>query len=166
VTLLLNAFIITYLFAAWCWRLPHGTTARTIVEPLLPWLRWAGLEQGWSMFTPDPPQASHELRAVIKLQSGRALVWEPPPTHAISAWSAFVRFRYREYASTIVSESAAQCRPALIDYLLRKYSFDADPAVEVILTCRRIPVPPPGAKVAAEPPATFILYTHDASKTQ
>jgi hypothetical protein len=160
VTPLIDAFIAAYLIAAWCWRLPPGTIGRALVEPCLPLLRWAGFEQVWAMFAPDPPQANHVLRAVIKLRSGRALVWEPPSVERLSPWAGLLKFRYREYASTILSEAASPCRPALIDYLLRKYSFGQDPPVEVILTCERSPVPGPGQRHAADSSETLVVHAH------
>jgi hypothetical protein len=157
VKLLVDAFIAAYVIGVWCWWLPPRGIARTHLGPVLSVLRWAGFEQVWSMFTPDPPNASHELQAIIRLRSGRIVVWRPAPT-GLSAWAAFVRFRYREYASTILSDAAAPCRPALIDYLLRKYRFDGDPPVEVMLTCLRTPVAAPGQHEAAEVPETLLVH--------
>ena len=163
-TLLIDAFILLYLVVAWSWRLPRQTAGWTIIiEPAAWWLRWAGLEQGWSMFTPDPPQADHHLQVIVRLRSGRAIVWEPPHMHAGSRWNAFVKFRYREYASAIVSDASSACRPALVDYVLRKYDTRGDPAVEVLLVCRRHPIAAPGSAQPPEPSDLLVVHRQTVS---
>lgn len=159
-TAIVDAFIVVYLVAAWCWRLTPGTIGHAIVAPALPILRWGGFEQIWTMFAPDPPQASHALRAVITLRSGRAIVWEPPAVERLPPWAALLEFRYREYASTMLSEAAAPCRPALIEYLLRKYDFGDDPPVQAVLVCERSPVAGPGACDQPRAPETLIVHGH------
>jgi hypothetical protein len=160
VTPIVDAFIAAYLIAAWCWRLRPGTIGHAIVAPAQPVLRWAGLEQIWAMFAPDPPQASHVLRAVITLRSGRAIVWEPPAVERLPPWNALLEFRYREFASTMLSEAAAPCRPALVEYLLRKYDFGGDPPAEVLLVCERAPVAGPGASDTPGAAETFVVHGH------
>jgi len=110
------------------------------------------------MFAPDPPQASHVLRAVITLRSGRAIVWEPPAMQGLPAWRALRAFRYREYASTMLSEAAAPCRPALVEYLLRKYDFGDDPPRHAFLVCERAPAAGPRAGDRPAPAETLVVH--------
>lgn len=157
--MLVDAFIVAYLVVAWCWWLPSETLGHRLIQPFAGWLIWAGFEQSWSMFTPDPPQADHDLQAVIRRHSGRGVSWEPPSMREQSRWRAFVTFRYREYVSSILTEEAESCQPALIDYLLRKYDLDGDPPVEVVLLCRRSPVPGPGSDRPSGAPDIFVVYS-------
>ncbi|MEO8678212.1 MAG: hypothetical protein ABI665_04145 [Vicinamibacterales bacterium] len=155
-----DAFILAYLVVAWCWRLPAETPGHRLIQPIADWLVWAGLDQSWSMFTPDPPQAEHDLQAVIRRRSGSGVLWEPPSMRELSRWQAFLAFRYREYASSILTEEEEACQPALIDYLLRKYDLADDPPVEVVLWGRRTPVAGPGSAIAPGPPDNFVVHTH------
>ena len=64
--LIIDLFIIAYLFVAWAWRQPAGTFGRVATEPLITFLRWSGFGQDWSMFTPDPPVAGADVEIIIK----------------------------------------------------------------------------------------------------
>lgn len=147
----IDGFILLYLLMAWCWRHPPGAFGRVVTEPLAGLLQWLGLTQHWTMFSPDPALVNAELEIVIKRKSGAALSWAPPRLHALSGWEAFRGFRYRAYANTMMAAWATPGRPTLAHYLLRKYDFGDDPAVEVVYTCVERPIVPPGG--TAPPPA-------------
>ena len=154
-----NAFILLYLFVTWAWRHPPGTFGRVATEPVVHIVRWLGLGQHWSMFTPNPASVGADLQVIVKRKSGAAIVWEPPRLDAVSRWRAFRLFRYRTYANAIMSTWAESSRATLADYLLRKYDFGDDPAVEIVYTWLERPVPAPGEAVAADPPRRVTFFT-------
>jgi hypothetical protein len=142
--LVIDLFIVVYLFVAWAWRQPAGTFGRVATEPLVTFLRWSGFGQDWSMFTPDPPVAGADVQIIVKRASGSAILWEPPSMAALSRWSAFRNFRYRTYANALLSTWAKDtARPAVADYLLRKYDYGNDRPIELIYTWIEQPVAPP-----------------------
>ena len=156
---IIDIFIVVYLFVAWSWRQPAGTFGRVATEPLVTFLRWSGFGQDWSMFTPDPPVSGADVQIIIKRASGSAIVWEPPRMTALSRWGAFRNFRYRTYANAILSTWAADtARPAVADYLLRKYQFGSDRPVEILYTWIEQPIAPPGETEAA-PQARSIFHS-------
>ena len=150
--LIIDLFIIAYLFVAWAWRQPAGTFGRVATEPLITFLRWSGFGQDWSMFTPDPPVAGADVEIIIKRASGSAIRWQLPRMIALSRWGAFRNFRYRTYANAILSNwAAATVRPAVADYVLRKYEYGDDHPIEILYTWIAQPVAPPGDTAAAAP---------------
>ncbi len=156
---IINVFIAVYLFVAWAWRHPVGTVGRLATEPLVRVVRWLGLGQDWSMFTPNPAFTGADLQVIVKRRSGAALVWEPPHTEDLSGWGAFRFFRYRAYANAMMSSWAAGSRASLAEYLLRKYDFGDDPPVEVVYTWIEQPIAPPGAADASGAPVRSVFYT-------
>lgn len=157
--MIIDAFVAVYLALAVYWNLPAASPGPRWIQPMADWLRWVGLDQRWMMFTPDPPQADRDVQAVIRRRSGRGVSWEPAPMRDLSRWRAFVAFRYREFATTLLEEDAAPCRPALVDYLLRRYDLDDDPPVEVVVVCRSVPVPGPGSDAQPDPPESYIVHS-------
>ncbi len=167
VRIIIDAFIVAYLLVAWCWRAEEGTFSGRLVGPIRPLVDWLGLGQSWSMFTPDPALQGCDLQVIVKRRSGGALVWEPPRMDTLSRWSAFRRFRYRGFANSLMSDRAGDCKPALAEYLLRKYDFGDDPAVEIVFTLIDRPIVPPGSTEPAEAATQSVFYTfvvpgHDA----
>lgn len=161
VTILINIFIAAYLIIAWAWHLPATTFLSALVRPLLPLIEWCGLWQDWSMFAPDPPTSRRDLQVFLTLQSGDAILWEPPRVETLSRWRAFVRFRYQEYASTLLCRSERAGRAALAEYLLRKYDLEGRPPLAVVFTYTHSPIPNPGEAAAAVAPTqvVFDIYT-------
>ena len=157
--LAIDLFIAVYLFVAWAWRHPAGTFGRVATEPLVHFVRWMGLGQDWSMFTPDPAVSGADLQVIVKLRSGAAVVWEPPHLHALTAWGAFRFFRYRAYSNAMMSTWAADGRGTLADYLLRKYDFGDDAPVEVVYTWIERPIAPPGAAGDAPAPVRSVFHS-------
>jgi hypothetical protein len=156
----INAFIVFYLLTAWCWGLPAGTFCRSLIGPLSPLIRWLGLNQSWGMFAPDPCAVERDLQVIIKLQSGGALVWEPPRMATLSRAQAFLKFRHREYVTALLTEWGAPCRSALAKYLLRKYDFrDARP-IEIVFARTAKPIGPPWQECPPVEPVTRIIFTH------
>ena len=82
---LIDAFIVAYLFVAWGWRHSVGTFGRIATEPFAGIVRWLGIGQDWSMFTPNPASYGVRLQIIIKRRSGAAIVWEPPRLEVGSA---------------------------------------------------------------------------------
>lgn len=156
--ILIDAFIVVYLFLAWAWRQPHGTLGHAATEPIARFVQWIGLAQDWSMFTPDPPFTGADLQVIVKLESGAAILWEPPRMEALSRRGAFRFFRYRAYANAMMSSWAIAGQPTLADYLVRKYESNGDRPVEVVYTWIERPIAPPGETVAP-PPARSIFLT-------
>ena len=156
---LTNVFIVAFLVAAWCWRAGEGTFAHAIVRPIRPLIDWLGLGQDWSMFTPDPALSGNDLQVIITRRSGKSIVWEPPRMDELSPWNAFRTFRYRGFANSLMSDRVGDAKPALADYLLRKYDFADDPAIAIVFTVIDRPIAAPGQLVPAEPPAQSVFYT-------
>jgi hypothetical protein len=159
VRIITDAFIVAYLVIAWCWRAGEGTFSHRLVRPIRPLVDWLGLGQNWSMFTPDPALSGADLQVIVKRRSGGALVWEPPRMDTLSPWRAFRSFRYRGFANSLMSDRSGDCKPALAEYLLRKYDFGDDPAVEIVFTLIDRPIAAPGSAEAAGPPTQSVLDT-------
>lgn len=156
---LIDGFIVVYLFVAWFWRHPLGSFGRVATEPLAVVVRWLGLGQNWSMFTPNPARSGADLEIIVKRHSGAAVRWEPPQMDELSALGAFRFFRYRAYANAMMSSWAVASRATLAHYLLRKYDLGDDPAVEVIYTWIERPIAPPGETAPAAAPVRAVFFT-------
>lgn len=154
----IDLFIACYLFVAWFWRHPEGSFGRVATEPLVPLVRWLGLGQNWSMFTPNPAQSGADLEIIIRRRSGAAVQWQPPRMQDLSAFGAFRHFRYRAYANAMMASWALPARSTLAHYLIRKYDFGDDPAVEVVYTWLERPIAPPGGTALDAPPIRAVFH--------
>jgi len=156
--LLINVFIGLFLFLAWAWRHPVGTLGRVATEPFVAVVRWLGIGQNWSMFTPNPAEVGAELEVIVRRRSGAAIAWQPPRMHAQSTWGAFRLFRYRAYANAMMSTWASDARSTLADYVLRKYDFGDDPPVEVVYTVIEQAIAPPGGAPPTQGPVRSVFH--------
>jgi hypothetical protein len=154
----IDLFIAAYLFVAWCWRHPPGTAGHTLTAPLAGFVRWIGLGQNWSMFSPNPATASADLEVIIRRQSGAALVWTPPRLETLSRWRAFLWFRHRAHANAIMSGWAVAGRDTLASYLLRRHEFGDDPPAEVLYCWVERPMPAPGVSDPPPPPVRTVFH--------
>ena len=85
----------------------------------------------------------------------------------LSPWNAFRAFRYRGFANSLMSDRAGDAKPALAAYLLRKYDFGDDPAVEIVFTAIDRPIAAPGEPAPDGQPTQSVFYIfvvpgHDA----
>src|SRR5687767_15400819 len=74
------------------------------------WLSWRpqiaadalGLWQGqWAMFTPEPDDENHRLRAVIEYRDGHRVEWYSPNWSTQSSWRRFTGHRESEYYDAV-----------------------------------------------------------------
>jgi hypothetical protein len=166
-TLFSDLFILAYLLVGLLWHLSSVGRWSRVLHPLGSLVRWLGFEQHWGMFAPDPPTSDCELAVMLELDSGGALLWEPPRLHSLSRWDAFLGFRYRSYEHDILyDEESPAGRAALAEYLLRKYEFGSDrpPAVALVYFDR--PLPAPGLAHPGAPATRGVFYRYRRSQEE
>jgi hypothetical protein len=158
-TAIIDLFVLAYVLLALFWHLPGWSLWRRVLGPLDPIVRWAGFEQYWGMFAPDPATSDRDLQVILELPSGAGLLWEPPRLHELSRWRAFREFRYRSYEHALLyDEPSPECHAALAEYLLRKHESSRPVAVVFAYVDR--PIPAPGGDHRGPPPTRGVFYTY------
>jgi len=151
---LVNSLVGLYLLIVTTQHFP-GESCRSVLLNewrVWPWVTYLGLQQSWKMFAPEVPRALRKLQAILVTAEGETIVWEPPDFAALSCWQGFVHDHYRKYIEQVLTnEQRAYHRPALCEYLVRKYGEQGKKVVKVeLVNCIRS-IPPFGT--TAEPPA-------------
>ena len=71
----LSAFIGMALFIV-LWAVPDSAVKSTIGPALVPVARAAGLDQGWNMFSPNPPRVVSEIETYVVFNDGQRRMWQ------------------------------------------------------------------------------------------
>lgn len=101
------------------------------------WLSWrprivadaTGLWQApWGMFTPEPDDENHRLRATIEYHDGRRVEWQSPTWADESHWQRFTGHRRAEYIDNIRTPYYAPALPGMAAWLARTHRTNFEEA--------------------------------------
>ena len=129
--LLINAFIVVYLFFAWCWDFPDNAPEKKLVNWLVKPVAWLGLYHGWKMFSPDPMSDNRHLQMEFTFEDGTSTLADYPECHKMSVWKAFSFVKARKWEERIFEDQHNQVRPGYAEYLCRQPEY-ADRKVKKI----------------------------------
>ena len=161
---LVNAFVSFHLVAVAAWLAPAGWWPRDRAVGLVePYLRAIGLAQRWAMFAPNPPRANPKIRASLRFADGTERAWPIPPIEGRGHLERSQKWRYRRWAWDLVLRDQPRAWADAAWWAVATYGMDpANPAVSVAVTCRMVPIPPPGSPPgAADPGQERIMAAFD-----
>jgi hypothetical protein len=123
-----------------------------------PPLRSVGLEQGWSMFAPDPIAARVELDAELRLADGRTVLWHPPAPGALVQERGY---RWAQWTRAVASDDHSELWAPAARWIARTASPGGARPVSVTLRRRFARLTPPGASDRRLRWSEFDFYTLD-----
>ena len=137
------------------WNLPPSELARK-TQPVFQRLMFgAGLDQNWSVFAPDPPQAEVDLQARIVYDDGTERTWEVPTGSA--ALGAYWDYRWLKWGEFVSAGIDARLWLPTAEWIARQEQSAGRRPVSVTLVRAIVPLPIGGR---AEP-TSVDFYVHD-----
>lgn len=151
---LVNTFLVFHLVAVAAWLAPAGWWPRDqLVVRVGPYLRALGLAQRWAMFAPNPPRANPKIAASLRFADGSERTWQLPPLEGSGHLVRSQKWRYRRWAWDLVLRDQPGAWADAARWAVLTHGMDpANPAVAVAVTCRLVPIPPPGSPPGAAGP--------------
>lgn len=140
--ILINLFIILYLFVAWCWDLPETSLEYRLVNKFRRVILWLGLYHCWKMFGPDPARADRHLQASVLLKDGSTANWTEPLLAKMGLFKALLYGRHRKWKFNLLSESNKHLMNSYANYLSER-DFGGQVRSMTFFDTRLF-VPPPG----------------------
>jgi hypothetical protein len=158
----ITAFIVLALAGAVIMNVPDSEWRARILRTARPVLNAIGLEQSWSMFSPDPRSFALDLRARITYADGGTAEWRVPRggtglgDRTLGAYRAYHWQKWMEWAR---SDARAELWEPTARWVARRYARAGRVPVRVVLVRRFYDIPEPGAE---RPPwREFAYYTYE-----
>ncbi|MBX9878120.1 MAG: hypothetical protein K2Y22_06630 [Candidatus Obscuribacterales bacterium] len=155
----LSTFILAHIIGLTAYCLPSSFARDALVSPLLPYIRFCGLDQSWTVFAPNPPKCSTYLSADVEFADGTSKEWEFPRVEKRTWWEKIPAERYRKWANDNIGDAEqAVAWPDAIRYIARLHNSQSNPPVFITLIKHEIDTPAPGNAQKREE-HTSVIYT-------
>ncbi|HIA50827.1 MAG TPA: hypothetical protein EYN91_01885 [Candidatus Melainabacteria bacterium] len=156
--IIISLLIAVYFAFVFIWFLPESVFKSKVFSPMYtPWLYW-GLNQSWSLFSPNIRQMNYYPSAIITFEDGSKALWEPPLMDKLTLVERFKREKFRKWSIDSLPWSRFKDYwPDFARYVGRKYYNPLNKPVSLSLNLRWIEIPSPSQKFfrqAELPPRT------------
>ncbi len=161
----LNAFIVTHIFAILVWSLPTEMKFKVPVNLFFePYFSLTGLWQGWDMFAPNPRNLQIRMDVKVTFRDQSEKVWDFPRMETLGFYERFQKERFRKWAHDNVRlDTSSRLWPATADYIARQFEDKKNPVVH--MEFRRHWIELKLSETEREPSSTewshFTFYTWD-----
>lgn len=159
----LTVFIVFHIIAIFIWSIP--SEARPIAgvrEMLRPYMVWAGLDQSWDTFGPNPKAVDQYLKAVVITETPHILVFAFPRMEELSIWQKYRKERYRKFIESILPDKYSGLWPDIAKQAARQFDNPQDRPTKVLLVKFESKIDPRlglvGAEASAKPALFFEQY--------
>ena len=146
----ISAVLIFVLVAIIISNLPASALRRSAHPIVQPLLDTTGLNQNWNLFAPNPRRSTLRLEARIDYADGSTSVWRTPISDPFVG--TYRAFRWRKWASYVVSNSRPQLWPMAALWLARTHTRAGKIPVRVSLYQQFFYAPKPGSGDSLQPP--------------
>jgi hypothetical protein len=136
----LSAFIVMALVIAVLWGVPDSPLKNTIAPELVPVARATGLDQGWNMFSPNPPRVVSEIETYVQFSDGQRRMWQFERDRNILR--SFNYDRWRKLKEQLLREEVL--RPGFAVWVIRQLAKPGERAVRVWMVRDTRVIPTPG----------------------
>ena len=154
----ISALLIVALVAIIVSNLPASALRRSALPAVKPVLDATGLNQNWNLFAPNPRRSTLRLEARIDYADGTSSVWRTPISDPFVG--TYRAFRWRKWASYVLSSSRRQLWPAAAAWLAKIHTRAGKVPVKVTLFRQFFFAPTPGSGDSLQPPwREDILYS-------
>lgn len=160
-----TAFVVVALAGALVMNLPESELRARILRTARPVFNAMGLEQTWSMFSPDPRPFALDLRARVTYADGGGAEWRVPRggtglgDRTLGAYRSYHWQKWMEWAR---SDEHADLWEPTARWVARRYARAGRIPVRVVLVRRFYDIPEPGAE---RPPwKEFEYFTYEVPR--
>jgi hypothetical protein len=116
--------------------IPKSTIKTTAGQLTTPIALATGLDQGWGVFSPNPPRIITELEVHVIMGDGEDEVWR------LNADRTLPEYRWRKLKEGVIKYKTL--RPAFAKWVVREVSDDGDKPVRVLIVLQTETLPLPG----------------------
>lgn len=132
----ISVLIVAMLAVAIIGSIPKSTIKTTAGQITTPVALATGLDQGWGVFSPNPPRVITELEVHVIMADGEDRVWR------LNADRSLPEYRWRKLKEGIIKYKSL--RPAFAKWVVREVSDDSDTPVRVLIVLQTETLPLPG----------------------
>lgn len=147
---LISAVLICTLVAILISNLPPSELRKSALPIAQPLLDASGLSQNWNLFAPNPRRSTLRLEARIDFADGTSAVWRTPISDSFVG--TYRAFRWRKWASYVVSDSRRALWPHAAAWLAQIHTREGKAPVRVTLYRQFFFAPKPGSGDPLQPP--------------
>jgi hypothetical protein len=151
----ISAALIVTLVAIGIFEMPVSVTKSYLVGPARGYLRFLGLNEGWGVFSPNPPRASAYTEGRINYADGTSSVWTVPNSLGPLA---YVDYRWHNVGGWAGLDDHSQLWQPFAMYLANHESLPGRVPVQVLLTRRSSALSPPGVTPRSGPWLDQVYY--------
>jgi hypothetical protein len=134
------------------WNLPESEIERRLVPILRPLAAATGLNYGWSMYAPNPPEILHNVEVRVTMADGDVRIWTVQPGERVIgqfAWGHWEKLMWD------AADSESEIREGIAHWVVRELTEPSERAIRVEMIDRIESLPPPGE----EGPGTTTVET-------
>lgn len=155
---ILSALIAVTLISIVVINLPSSGLRTRVLKAAGPYLNALGLDQGWSVFAPNPRHYSLVIYAFVSFDDGRTSIWKPPLAGPL--FGAYADYRWRKWEENVQAPATRglMLRPAAL-WIAGQMQRPGHAETRVQLVEFTQGVEPPGASPELGPLQRQVLYT-------
>lgn len=136
-----SAMLVMILVIGVVWNLPDSAIRRAAVSDLSPIALPVGLDQGWTMFAPNPPRRLTDLEVLVTMADGSIKAWRLPRLGPV--FGVAFSHRWRKLGETL--ENDERIRPDFAHWAVGELAGPDDHPIRVEMLLHTVELPPPGA---------------------
>lgn len=158
--IMISIFVVVTLGAVFAQTMPDSTIKDGLVTVTRPYLNVTGLDQSWSIFSPNPRAKSVFILARVERVDGSvSLRPMPASTGPASYW----QYRWRKYGEQLSGSGGRELRRSYAEWVVDQDRSEGGEPVRVTLVRRTSKNTPPGPRADSRPFVDEDFYTAPVS---
>lgn len=155
----ISVFVVITIVSVLIWNLPSSALRKEGIKLAGPYIRAAGLDQNWGVFSPDPRRHSLELVALVQYADGTEHTFSVPRGGRLvgSYWD----YRWQKWAEWTSTDSHEPLWGPAAAWFARKARAEGGHPVRVTLVRRWRATLPPGPGPSRGDWHEYAYYTYD-----
>ncbi len=130
-------------FSVVVWNLPAGEVRDDLRADVRPLVRTLGLDQTWSLFSPDPSRTSVDVRAEIHFTDGTVEIDRLPDGDPLIG--ALREYRWRKYERRLREDDNVRLSIPAAEWFAHRHASPSRPVAQVVFVRRVSTTPDPGS---------------------
>lgn len=155
---LLSAGLVVFLFVSVVWNMPQSELQRRTVNAVRAPMFFAGLDQAWGVFAPDPPRIVLLFEARLVYPDGTQRTWRPPQGR--EGLGVYSSYRWQKYKESLTQDAHRELWEPFAAWLGRTQTVNGRRPVTISLVRRWHDMAQPGTRQGRPPfrEYTFLTY--------
>ena len=155
---LISVFVALTVFSLFVWNMPQSELKKRLLTGVGPYVSALGLDQGWGVFSPNPPRQAAVLEARISYEDGSRRTWQPPRGGPVL--DAYWDYRWAKHGELVAGEHHRKLWRPTAEWVFRQERRHGRRPVAVTLSRKVTELLPPGSSASEEQPQAYDFYTY------